>query len=71
MAYIDEARDMKNMNQPADRSKMTETITDGDSIYAKAFQQCLIDLANEVYGIHEPYEIAQSAKIAAVAPLAR
>lgn len=61
MAYIDEARDMKNMNQSADRSKMTGTGADGDSIYAKAFQQCLIDLANEVYGIHEPYEIAQRA----------
>lgn len=29
------------------------------TLYAKAFEKCLTELAAEVYGIHEPFEIAQ------------
>ena len=32
---------------------------DEDTFYAKAFEKCLTELAAEVYGIHEPFEIAQ------------
>ena len=39
--------------------KPTEITEDEDTIYAKAFQKCLTDLANDVYGIHDPFEIAQ------------
>ncbi len=30
-------------------------------VYANAFRKCLNDLADEVYGIHDPYDIAQRA----------
>ncbi len=36
-----------------------EIVADEDAIYAKAFQKCLIELSNEVYGIHDPLEISQ------------
>ncbi len=26
-----------------------------DTLYDKAFRKCLVDLANEVYGVHEPF----------------
>ncbi len=61
MAYIDEVREMENIDQSIDPNSMTEIMADDDAIYAKSFQKCLIELANEVYGIHEPYEIAQRA----------
>ncbi len=61
MAYIDEVRDMENIDHSIDSNSMTEIMADDNAIYAKSFQKCLIELANEVYGIHEPYEIAQRA----------
>lgn len=30
-----------------------------DTLFAKAFEKCLTDLANEVYGIHDPFDISQ------------
>ncbi len=36
-----------------------------DVLYDKAFRKCLVDLANEVYGVHEPFAIAQKALQAA------
>lgn len=30
-----------------------------DTLFAKAFEKCLTDLANEVYGIHDPLDISQ------------
>ena len=38
---------------------LDETAEDKDGIYDKAFRKCLITLANEVYGIHDPFTIAQ------------
>ncbi len=45
----------------------TETVVPAtdDMLYDKAFRKCLVDLANEVYGIHEPFIIAQKALRAA------
>ncbi len=42
----------------SDTTKITE---DEDTIYAKAFEKCLTDLAAEVYGTHDPFDIAQRA----------
>lgn len=42
-----------------------ETTEDNDGIYDKAFRKCLVTLADEVYGTHEPFTIAQKALQAA------
>ncbi len=40
-------------------TELAEMIEDEDTLFAKAFEQCLTDLASEVYGIHDPYDISQ------------
>ncbi len=44
-----------------EKAETTEIAEDEETLYAKAFKNTLEDLANEVYGIHEPYDIAQRA----------
>lgn len=41
--------------------KHNEITEDEDTVYAKAFQKSLTDLANDVYGKNEPFDIAQKA----------
>lgn len=47
------------------RSLKNEDVLCEDAAYATAFQKSLINLANEVYGIADPFEIAQKALRAA------
>lgn len=58
MTYINESPPVDNRPRPAE-GDATEIIEDEDTIYAKAFQKCLTNLANEVYGNADPYDIAQ------------
>ncbi len=37
----------------------TQFIENADDAYARAFKQCFTDLANEVYGNTDPFDIAQ------------
>ncbi len=45
----------QNSNAP----ELMEAMEDEDTLFSKAFEQCLTDLAGEVYGIHDPYDISQ------------
>lgn len=49
----------KGKNPCPDESDVRVITEDEDTLYAKAFEKCLTELAAEVYGIHEPFEIAQ------------
>lgn len=49
----------KGKNPRPDESDVRVITEDEDTLYAKAFEKCLTELAAEVYGIHEPFEIAQ------------
>lgn len=60
MAYINDTLPIDNRAHPAEND-MTEITEKEDTVYAKAFQKCLDDLANEVYGIHDPFDISQRA----------
>ncbi len=62
MAYINEPNKIECRVSSEDQISMME---DEDTIYAKKFQKCLVDLAEEVYGTHEPFTIAQKALQAA------
>lgn len=50
-----------NNNPRSAESDITKITEDEDTIYAKAFEKCLTDLAAEVYGTHDPFDIAQRA----------
>lgn len=58
MAYINDTLPADNNPRPT-VSDITEIVEDEDTIYAKAFQKCLTELANEVYGNTDPFDIAQ------------
>ncbi len=58
MAYINDTPPAENRPRPAE-CDITEIVEDEDTIYAKAFQKCLTELANEVYGNTDPFDIAQ------------
>ncbi len=46
-------------NYLAENKEKTEILESEDMLHDRAFREFLITLANEVYGIHEPYDIAQ------------
>ena len=58
MTFINEVLSVDGRPCSAESNTM-EIAEDEDTIYAKAFQKCLTDLANDVYGIHDPFDIAQ------------
>lgn len=58
MAYINDVLPTDNRSHPAEND-MTEITEKEDTVYAKAFQKCLNDPANEVYRIHDPFDISQ------------
>ena len=49
----------KGKNPRPDESDVRVFTEDEDTLYAKAFYKCLTELAAEVYGIQDPFEIAQ------------
>lgn len=58
MDYINDTPVAESRSRPAE-SDIKAITEDEDTLYAKAFEKCLTELAAEVYGIHEPFEIAQ------------
>ena len=58
MDCISDAPAVEKKPRP-DESDIMAITEDEDTLYAKAFEKCLTELAAEVYGIHEPFEIAQ------------
>lgn len=60
MDCINKASAAEKKPRPAE-SDIKAITEDEDTLYAKAFEKCLTELAAEVYGIHEPFEIAQRA----------
>lgn len=60
MDCINDAPVAEKKPRPAE-SDMKGIIEDEDTLYAKAFEKCLAELAAEVYGVHEPFDIAQRA----------
>lgn len=58
MDCINKASAAEKKPRPAE-SDIKAITEDEDTLYAKAFEKCLTELAAEVYGIHEPFEIAQ------------
>lgn len=43
----------------AETKEKEDSAEDEETLFAKAFQECLSALASEVYGVHKPYLIAQ------------
>ena len=58
MDCISDAPAVEKKPRP-DESDIMAITEDEDTLYAKAFEKCLTELAAEVYVIHEPFEIAQ------------
>ena len=53
MDCISDASVAEKKPHPAE-SDMKGITEEEDTLYAKAFEKCLTELAAEVYGIHEP-----------------
>lgn len=61
MDYTDKLHVPEDILRRTDQNDTTENANCRDSVYESEFHKYISDLANEVYGIHEPYDIAQMA----------
>ena len=50
---------VQNGNEKSPIGNTSTELDREDMLFANAFEKCLTDLANEVYGIHEPLDISQ------------
>ncbi len=58
-AFTYNDQDAVTAPRSSEANETMEIMEDEDTIYAKAFQKCLTDLAGEVYGNTDPFDIAQ------------